>query len=59
LTHGTRERIDVKRRTKTQAEEDVALVFGCMALFIFALGVAWCGFLGWMLYMLITWLVNK
>ena len=49
----------MKRRTKTQAEEDVALVFGCMALFIFALGVAWCGFLGWMLYTLITWLVNK
>lgn len=46
--------------TDKKKDDDVeAMAVGCVALLMFGLGVLWFGFIGWCLYMLVTWLVNK
>lgn len=44
---------------KNRIDDEAAAALGCMTIIICLLGVAWVGFLAWLLYTLITWLVTK
>lgn len=46
--------------TKKRKSDDLeAAAIGVVALIMFAIGIVWFSFVGWCLYTLITWLVNK
>ena len=50
--------LDAKGRKK-QTDDDMACFMGALVILVSIIGLAWLGFMGWLLYTLAEWLVHQ